>query len=773
MRLRDGVTAGLGLAAVCAAVLAIGGALRWSQALVAVLVAGALAPSLLSRRAFGSRSPLLVVLGLGTALSALQLIPLPSGLLEALNPTAMALRADGAELIGASPWSAITLDTPGSLRAVAFFLTVLGAAIIALRMAISERGRYRILAVVAALCGVTAAIVWLHEVFGLERVYGLYDPMYAHPHLVGPLLNLNHLGCLMAMGAVLSIGLAMHGRQKTWMRVAWVAVVALCGALAVATVSRGATLALMVGTVVVGAALVGQRLTDPSRRSARKTDLLTKSLPIGIVAVCTVFIVIYSSAGNVGRQLGQLSFDELHRPRTKFAAWKASTALVEESPWFGVGRGAFETAFTRVYPDAGFSTFSHTENAYLQAVVDWGIPGAALVGIALVWFWIVALRRWRDGPLAAGALGALAVVAMQSNVDFGIELLGIALPATAIAATLTYVPLREITDRWRAPALRVVHVAGLAIGAVLLLSARTTTVAEDRAALDERSTMAELRAAAERHPLDYYVYAKAAQQLAKTDPVASIKLLNHALRLHPTHPGLHRIAARFLLRENHPAQAALEYAEAIRVGGSPEQLVREVVTLIAAPHTVSGIPLDYPYSEQMVKLLEDNKRPDVAIAWLAAVYQRDPRRPGLCAMRYDLALRSANLDAVRDTQHSCGDAMLDPSMKIALVRLLAPKGRHEDVIALLADVEDWSGQVEIQRAAWLALCDAKIALVQWDDAKKCVRRLDASGLLPRDADIEIKTRLDAIDEARTKAAQEAPSTSPAPLPPTPAPAPSR
>ena len=57
--------------------------------------------------------------------------------------------------------------------------------------------------------------------------------------------------------------------------------------------------------------------------------------------------------------------------------------------------------------------------------------------------------------------------------------------------------------------------------------------------------MDELRAAAERHPLDYYVYAQASQQLARTgNRVEAIKLLNHALRLHPTHPGLHRIPRR-------------------------------------------------------------------------------------------------------------------------------------------------------------------------------------------------------------------------------------
>ena len=51
--------------------------------------------------------------------------------------------------------------------------------------------------------------------------------------------------------------------------------------------------------------------------------------------------------------------------------------------------------------------------------------------------------RSRFPPVACAALGALAVVAIQSNVDFGVELVGLALPVTAIAATLTYVPMRD------------------------------------------------------------------------------------------------------------------------------------------------------------------------------------------------------------------------------------------------------------------------------------------------------------------------------------------
>ncbi|HSK00538.1 MAG TPA: hypothetical protein VK932_04825, partial [Kofleriaceae bacterium] len=114
MRRREWIAAGLGLTATAAAVLAIGGALRWTQALVALLVAGALVPLAWSRRSLDRRSPLVAVLAVPLVLTAIQLVPLPAGWLEALGPVGAGLREDGAALVGTAPWRAITLDAPGS-----------------------------------------------------------------------------------------------------------------------------------------------------------------------------------------------------------------------------------------------------------------------------------------------------------------------------------------------------------------------------------------------------------------------------------------------------------------------------------------------------------------------------------------------------------------------------------------------------------------------------------------------------------------------------------
>ncbi|HSK01535.1 MAG TPA: O-antigen ligase family protein, partial [Kofleriaceae bacterium] len=485
--------------------------------------------------------------------------------------------------------------------------------------------------------------------------------------------------------------------------------------------------------------------------------LLTSSLPIAVVAVCGLVIVVYTSAGGVGRQLGETSLAELQADASKFGVWRSSLQLIEESPWLGIGRGAFEPAFTRVHPPSARHTASHLENEYLQAVVDWGILGAIACALAVGWLALVVIRRWHDGPLAAGALGAIAVIAVQSVVDFGIQLLGVAVPAVAVAGTLAYGPVRELGARavLRARLLRIGHVAALAAAAAALLSDATTSVDEDHQALAGRATpatLAELAAPLERHPLDYFLYGLAAEAMIRDADPRAIRTLNHALVLHPTHVGLHRMAARLLLRGGHPAQAALEYAAALRGMRAPQALLREIVTAFEDPATAArAIPLDFPQVDAIVRALIGLERIDVATVWLTQLLRLRPRDAHACELLYALSLRSGDLAAAEATGRHCVEIAPSRQSRLALARVLYRKEAYAEAIRQLHDVSRWTGRVDEIAAAWLLVCDAHRELAQWDDAVRCLRRLDASGYLERRRG-EVAGRLDRIKAARAEAA---------------------
>lgn len=743
MRPRDWIIALSGLAAIAASVLLIGGVLRWTQAIVALLVAVAIGTSALSRRAFGRKPPLVAFLIAAAALTALQLVPLPAGIASVLVPTTEALRSDGAELVGVSPWRAATADASASLGQLIYFLILLGIAVLALRMAASERGRYRILAAVTVLCGLVALIAGVHRLFGMSALYGIYEPTYAEPQLVAPLLNGNSLACLMGVGAMLGIGLAAHRKQPSWLRALWLVHVVACSLVVVVTVSRGGTLALAGGALVTIALLIVQRLAGTDR-AKKRGRYLGNALPIGIIAGCLTVLVIYSSAGKVEAQLSQLSFDELHYSRSKFAAWRSAMTLIEEQPWLGVGRGGFEAAFTHVHEASGLATYSHLENEYLQAVVDWGIPGALVLAAIALWMTVIAVRRWRDGALAAGALGALAVVAAQSNVDFGLEFLGLSAPVVAIAATLTFVPLRETARMGLVRAVRGAHVLALVAGAILLLSSITTTLDEDRRELSSRPTIARARAVIERHPLDYYSYAVAADLAAKAGDARAIRLLNHAMALHPTHPQLHRMAARMLLAEGRQSQAAIEYAAALRTTPDPRPVLDEIATKFTVDLAATALPIDYPEPQILVTELLAKQRGHIARLWLSRVLDLNPRKGRACDLIFKLA-ESGDLTAAEIVARRCADRLPDYQARVGLARQLAAKLAYPDVIKLLHDVETWQARRDEKIDAWLLLCDAHQSLGFGDEAKRCLRRLDASPDMLDPRRVEILRRIEAIN----------------------------
>lgn len=746
MRFRDWVTALAGLAAVAVSIFAIGGVLRWTQAIVALLVAVSLAGVLVSGRRLARISPLVALPATALGLTVLQLIPLPSGLLAVISPVSSALRDDGAALLETTPWHGATNDAPATLGQLVFFLTLLGLAIVALRLSTTERGRYRVLATVGALCGVTAVVTGIHKLFGIHALYGIYEPEHAQPQLMAPLLNNNSLACLMAAGAMLGVGLAAHRRQPGWIRAAWLLVVLACAAVTVTTISRGATLALIAGGLVTTCLIIVQRVAGEDASRKRRARFITSGLPVGIVAGCMVILVIYFNAGNVERQLNQLSVDELSTSGSKFVAWRSAADLVEDNLWAGVGRGAFETAFTRVHPASGLQTYSYAENEYLQAIVDFGIPGALALAAIAVWLAAVAMRRWRDGSLAAGAIGALTVVAAQSNVDFGLEFLGLAAPATAIAATLTYVPLRDAGSVPRARIVRALHIAALVAGAVLLFSSLTTTVAEDHRTLQTHATLSAARASAERHPLDYYAYATAADLLDRAGDGRAIRLLNHALLLHPTHPGLHRMAARMLYREKFVAQAAVEYAAALRFSSAPAPLLTEILGRFPVEQAAAALPADPARAGSLVRMLTEQGRNDVATLYLDRVLAQNPRESRACEQLYQIA-QAGSIDAAKAAGRRCATMLPDYQTRVSLTQMLAQHHEQQLILDLLADVESWQTRVDDKINAWLAVCDAHRELGHIDDAKRCLRRLDASPDMRAERRNEIVTRLDALQKA--------------------------
>src|SRR5262245_51007166 len=147
MRRRDRVTLIASAAAIAASVMVVGGAPRWSLAVIAVPALIAIGGQLTSRRGVDRAQPLLVVLGLALGVTVVQSIPLPSRARATLEPVAHELIEDGRELAGQDPSivAPLSLDPPATRRAALDLALAFALGWVLLRASTSSQGRYWIL----------------------------------------------------------------------------------------------------------------------------------------------------------------------------------------------------------------------------------------------------------------------------------------------------------------------------------------------------------------------------------------------------------------------------------------------------------------------------------------------------------------------------------------------------------------------------------------------------------------------------------------------------
>ncbi len=347
---------------------------------------------------------------------------------------------------------------------------------------------------------------------------------------------------------------------------------------------------------------------------------------------------------------------------------------------------------------------------------------------------------------------------LQSNVDFGIEFLGLAAPMTIVVATLVYVPLRETTPKRLAAtrAMRIAHVAALALGALLLATSITKPIAEDHAELEARTEVSadELRGTLTRHPFDYYGYARLAESMMRANQPGAVRLLNHALVLHPTDPGLHLAAARMLYTTSTPTKRRSN-AQASRLPAARDQhrIFSEIAQRFAPDVAATAIPADIEMIDAWMTSLADLKRDDIAVAWLEHVVLLKPQALHACERLFALATQRVDLAAIDIVKQRCVEYQPSEPDRLALAKVLHAKGADAAIVPLLSDVESWQGRSDEKVDAWFVLCDAQIALAKFTDAKHCLRQLDGTGIVPQELLPKLADALDRVDEAERGSAQ--------------------
>jgi O-antigen ligase len=512
-------------------------------ALAACVLAAVLA--VLQKEAPLPAVPIVPMLGF-LAVVAFQLVPLPAGLHRWLargsyevwhppDPAAVAVLGDG--------FHPISIDPDTTLRSLAWLAGLMMLA----TLAAAERGTHRGMrraALVVAGNGLALAIfaIWARGHLG-ARLYGRYAVPTTAPF--GPFVSKNHFAGYVAMAALLTLGLLIgltdrrESRGRSWATGARAGAVvfALVAAAAMAlsvlvSSSRGGAAGLLGGAIAFAGLAFG---STPSRRRL----LVPAMVAIAIVAV--VIVVLPEQARQRLRNATGASF--------RIGVWRETLHLAAGSPLLGSGLGSFHDAFPRVKAANGEQRIEHAENEYVELLAETGLLGFGFAAAAAGLLVARILFERRQGAtathgLAAGALSALAALAVHNALDFDLRIpSNAALAALAAALGAGALRLRPLSTR-AAIAAGVVALALLV--AVNRLPPSPSTVARERVreagasptsevlALRLDRADAALRIALRRRPAEAEAWLQlAAVNAVRGDAATAAALASHALSLDP------------------------------------------------------------------------------------------------------------------------------------------------------------------------------------------------------------------------------------------------
>ena len=244
-------------------------------------------------------------------------------------------------------------------------------------------GAFRVFCVALLAAAIASGAIGLLQVFAPQLADGDWIARTSLPgRAVGNMRQPNHLSSLLLWGVIASVWLADAGVLR---RVVMWGVGLLLVFVIVLSGSRTGAL----GTAVL--ALWG--VLD--RRLSRQARWLLWLAPIAYA----LFWLGMSAWADASHHVfgGETRFSTNGDvSSSRFAIWSNTLALIKAHPWFGVGFGEFNFAWTLTpFPDRPVAFFDHTHNLVLQLAVELGIPLALLVLALLGWAFVCAFRNAR------------------------------------------------------------------------------------------------------------------------------------------------------------------------------------------------------------------------------------------------------------------------------------------------------------------------------------------------------------------------------------------
>ena len=287
------------------------------------------------------------------------------------------------------------------------------------------------------------------------KIYGFWTPQLPG-QAFGPFVNKNHFAGWMLMALPLVLGLLCAGiargmrgvRPVLRERLLWLGspdasrIVLLAGAAAV----MGLALVLTMSRSGISAMALSLALTGGFVMAGQTTGS-RKAFAAGYLVLLAVLVVGWVGADAIAARFAAADWGDLNARRGAWAdAWRVAQAF----PLAGTGLNTYGTSMLFYQQHDLARHYAQAHSDYLQIAAEGGLLLGLPILICVALFARDVRRRFReDGDsssywLRAGAVAGLAAIALQSTVEFSLQMPGnAALFAVTCGIALHKAPARQ------------------------------------------------------------------------------------------------------------------------------------------------------------------------------------------------------------------------------------------------------------------------------------------------------------------------------------------
>ena len=310
------------------------------------------------------------------------------------------------------------LPPPLGLSAIGILLATLWVTSMAAAMRSTAASRTSFMAVCTALllAGALSLVVGFVQYFAPQGADGTWIALAATPGRIGGNLRQpNHLSSLLLFSAIALLWLYGDTRLRGQTG-ARVLVPVLWTALMLGIVLTGSRTGAVCTLLLAAWGLVDRRLP-------REVRLLLWTAPL-LYAALWFGMDYWAHHGSTQVFGGESQFKRSDISSSRFGIWANTLSLIRMHPWFGVGWGEFNFAWTLTpFPGRPSAFFDHTHNLPLQLLVEMGLPfGSLAICLLLASLWLAFDRVRRDSSPDAGmvrcALVMVLTMAIHSQLEY-------------------------------------------------------------------------------------------------------------------------------------------------------------------------------------------------------------------------------------------------------------------------------------------------------------------------------------------------------------------